>query len=219
MKKLLIVSSVLLLLTIARASDTTDRVASVEKDVLEGRLFIRSEQALNQLMKVAVAELAKKNKAKAETLKTEWETKYRKMYFVYENERDIGDHAPLNKWLAEKYEILEFTLGMDVMKMTRLVDIKTFLYCPPVVFRPCKFPMDSVTIPRIDEYKNHFSYGEKYTGLVPVTTYWVTYAAITFGSSGTFVMVAGLGAMAAEKAMMLISPKLSDKVFKARCGG
>lgn len=218
MNRLLWITVLVFLLTISRASKSVDYAAQTERDVMEGRLFLRSEHALAQLMKVAIAELAKKDKVKAQTLKTEWETKYRAMYFVYETERDIGDHYPLNAWLAQKYNELELILGLDVMRLTRLVDIKTFLYCPQVVFRPCKFPMDNVTIPRIDEYRNHFAYGEVYTGLVPVTAYWVTYAAVTFGSSGTFVYVAGLAGSLAERAVKLISPKLSDRVYTKRCG-
>ena len=106
MSRLLIVSVVLLLVTIANAVTPLTEAKRVETDVLNGRLFIRSQEALNQLMKVAVAELSKKDKTKAETMKREWETRYRAMYFVYETDKDIGDHAPFNKWLAEKYEIL-----------------------------------------------------------------------------------------------------------------
>jgi len=219
MNKLLTVVFLLLVMTLARASTPLQQASRIESDVLEGRLFLRSQQALSTMMKVAIAELERKDPKKSKQLKTEWETKYRQMYFIYETNRDIGDHYPLNKWLSEKYEMLEFTLGMDIMRATRLVDIKTFLHCPQIVFRPCSFPMDSVTIPRIDEYKNHFAYGEKYTGLVPVTTYWVTYAAVTFGTSGTFVFVAGLAGLAAERIMILISPKLSDKVYNRACGG
>lgn len=219
MNKLLLVASVLLVFTVAKAVTPIQEAKNVERDVLEGRLFVRSEHALNSLMRLAIAELKKVDSKKADQMKEEWENKYRRMYFVYETNRDIGDHYALNTWLAEKYEILEFSLGLPLMKATRLIDIKTFLYCPQVVFRPCKFPMDAVTIPRIDEYRNHFAYGEKYTGLVPVTTYWVTYAAVTFGSSGTFVYLAGLAGLAAERIMILVSPKLSDKVYNNACGG
>lgn len=219
MKKLLFVVSLLFVMTLARASTPFDQARQMEDDVLEGRLFLRSEKALNQLMKVAIAELYKQDKKQALILKYEWETKYRAMYFVYETNRDIGDHYPLNKWLAEKYELLELTLGINLMRLTRLVDIKTFLYCPQIVFRPCSFNMDSVEGERIDEYRNHFGYGEKYTGLVPVTTYWVTYAAVTAGSYGTFIYLAGIAGAAAERIMILISPKLSDKVYNRACGG
>lgn len=219
MSKLLFVVYLLFVMTLARASTPLQQARMMKDDVLEDRLFLRSEKALNTLMNVAIAELAKKDQAESQKLKYEWETKYREMYFIYETDRDIGDHYPLNQWLAEKYELLEFVLGIELMRLTRLIDLKTFLYCPQIVFRPCSFDMDSVQGERIDEYRNHFSYGEKYTGLVPVTTYWVTYGAVTAGSSGVFVFFAGIISAAAERIMFLVSPRLSDKVYNMFCEG
>lgn len=219
MNKLFVVTIALLLFTVGRVSTSVDYSAQTGRDAIEGRLFIRSQEALSQLMKVAIAELAKKDKAKAEVMKREWETTYRQKYFVYETFRDIGDHYSLNEWLSKKYFELEVILGAEIMKVTHLDSIVTFLYTPQIVFRPCKFPMDSVTIPRIDEYRNHFAYGKKYTGLFPVTTYWVTYAAVTIGSSGTFVYFAGVISSFAERAAKLMAPKLSDKVYHLNCGG
>lgn len=191
---------------------------NLKKEITEGRLLVNSQRALGQLIKVAVGELnEKKEYEAARSLQFQWDNIYFHLYLQAEG-RDIGDHSPLSKWLAEKYDVLELVLGLDIMRATRLIDLKTFNYTPPVVFNPCTFDMDSVTIDRIDEYRNHFSYGEVYTGLVPVTTYWLAYSVTVFGSTGAFVYFAGLIGMASERIMMLFAPRLSDNIFTKLCG-
>lgn len=198
--------------------------ARFEQDIRSGRLkklADKTDVALNTLIRVAIGELKKRNKIKeAQVLSDEWEYKYRNSFKTYIYSRDIGDHAGLSQWLTEKYRMLELILGKEVCKKTHLSDMHTFNHAIPVVFRPCTFPMDAVTIPRKDEYRNHFSYGEDYYGLTPVVVFWTTYVAVTAASSGTgFVYFSGMIANLAEKAISLVTPGLSDFVFKTACGG
>jgi len=132
--------------------------------------------------------------------------------------RDIGDHKPLIEWLADFYNKLEAILGVSVCKSLHLSDIKTLNYCIPVVFKPCTFLMDQVTITRKDEYRNHFSGGAIYYGLVPVLTYWVIDIPCMVGTSGIAAFLCGPAANAGEYAMYKwLAPKLSDNLFDRVC--
>lgn len=196
--------------------------ARVEQDILNGKLAARTEEAMTNLIGVAYGELRKKgHKYEAETMQNEWYSTYRQMFRNYANAmRDIGDHKPLSQWLADKYTMLEMVLGVTACKQTHLSDIKTFNFTIPVVFRPCTFPMDAIGGERINEYRNHFSEGQTYYGLVPVTTYWVVYGVTTAATmGGGFMFVAGLAGSLAEKLIAVVTPKMSDKVYNKFCGG
>lgn len=198
--------------------------AKIEQDILEGKLADRTQKALGNIIMTAAGELRKKGHSQeASQLESEWFDRYQFDFKVFASGMsswDIGDHKPLSKWLADKYEMLEIILGVEVCKRTHLSDLKTFNFAIPVVFRPCTFSMDAITDPRIDEYRNHFSYGSIYYGLVPVVTYWVVYGVVTASTMGTgFVFIAGAAGALAEKAIALVTPKLSDKVYTKFCGG
>lgn len=207
------------------SASPVQETAKIEADILNGKLAQRTEQALNTIFSVAEGELRKRGHEKeAYDLQMEWADKYRSEFhrFAESMGRDIGDHPDqiFSKWLDDKIDMLIFLLGMDVMKATHLIDLKVFNDTPKIVFRPCTFNMGSITIPRNEEYKNHFSYGEELYGLVPVTTYWVVYGVVTAASSGTgFVFFSGIIASGAEKLISFVTPKLSDTVFHKACGG
>lgn len=196
--------------------------ANLERDIKIGKMAERAEKALGTMLSVAEAELSKRGHARdAQVMDFEWNNQFK---FTFRNfasgmNKDIGDHAGLSQWLTDKYNMIEAVLGKDICKQTHLSDIKTFNHTIPVVFRPCTFPMDSVPGDRISEYRRHFSEGEELYGLVPVTGFWICYAAITFGSSGTFVYFAGILSSIAEKAISFVTPDLSDFVYTKACGG
>ena len=109
-------------------------------------------------------------------------------------------------------------LGVEVCKALHLSDIKTFNFTLPIVFRPCSFPMDAVTITRKAEYRNHFAQGKVYYGLVPVITYWAINAPCMIGTAGLATMLCGPAASIAEWFMgYSIAPWLSDKIFDGVC--
>jgi hypothetical protein len=196
--------------------------AKIESDILNGKLSMRTEKALNFVIITAAAELRKKgHKSEADRMEQEWNGFYRNQFRQYAmgmEMKDIGDHAPLSQWLAEKYELLEAVLGVEVCKKTHLSDLKTLNFTIPVVFRPCTFPMDGLTLARVDEYRNHFSEGQHYYGLAPVTAYWIVYASVAGATMGTgFVFIAGIAGDIAEKLFALITPKLSDTIYKKAC--
>lgn len=198
--------------------------ARLEKDILNGKLAENSEKALDAVINVAANELIKAGYVlEGKSFQSDWYSTYRRDFhnFVFGiSNYDIGDHRPLNQWLADEYEKIEILLGVSVCKSMHLSDIKTINYAVPVVFKPCNFPMDSITIDRKSEYRNHFSRGDVYFGLAPVVSYWVTYIAVTGATMGTgYVFIAGLAGELAENIFVLITPKLSDAVFTKACGG
>lgn len=131
---------------------------------------------------------------------------------------DIGDHAPLSHWLAETYDKIEASLGVGTCKLLHISDIKTFNFAIPVVFRPCSFPMDAVTIDREHEYRNHFCKGGVYYGLIPVTLWWTISIGCWTGTSGVGSFLCAIAASSAEAFMGdVIGPRLSDDIYERVC--
>jgi hypothetical protein len=200
-------------------------VARLEQDILNNKLPDRATYALEILLGRAAKELkARGHKVEADRLLAEWKVKHRRIFYTYAlaTMRDIGDHQALNQWLADKYEMLEIILGVDICKSLHLSDIKTFLYTPPIVFRPSTFPMDNVQGERIDEYRRHFNEGAVYYGLVPVVSYWVIWGACTVGTSGmgAVAMLCGIAGSVGERLLAtFVGPKLSDWVYNKATGG
>jgi len=186
-----------------------------------------TDQALSQLMKVAVARL------RAENFKDEAyqiESIYRIQYDGFLTKmvagniaagRDIGDHKPLIAWLANVMATLERTLGFGTCKALHLTDIDVFNYAIPIVFHPCTFPMDAVTVDRQTEYREHFADSPRYGGgLIPVVVFWVAdivCSAATFGG-GWFFICTPISDLAEWAMQKWIAPKLSDDIFTKSCG-
>lgn len=204
------------------ASRQADSVgAEVDAGGLE-KFADRTDQALNRVVLVALHQMDKKGQHAFATQKEqEWNTHFRG-YLSHRYSAgygDIGDHAPLVKWLADFYDKVEAKLGVTLCKMTHISDIKTFNFCIPVVFHPCTFDMGGVTLSRKDEYRNHFSQGLTYYGLLPVVTYWVADIGCMFGTVGIGALLCGPVAGLAEIACAnTVAPKVSDRVFDRACG-
>lgn len=221
----IIALTLLLCLSInAHAKRTTParEVARFEQDVLDGALPERTQKALNTLLGVAYGELTKRgHHAEAEKMISEWRSTYSEQFLLFASSsaRDIGDHQSWFPWLADKFQMMRFILGDEVMSATHLSDIYVFLYAPPVVFRPCSFSMDLVPGERIDEYRRHFNMGSSFYGLTSVVVYWGVYAAVTAASSGTaFVFISGIVATIGEKLYAnFVGGRLSDWVYNSAC--
>lgn len=193
----------------------------VERDILNGKLADRTEKALDRMFLIAGSELRKRGYiSEAYQLSLEWNETYRTSFRNYAaGMRDIGDHKPLNEWIAEKYQMIELVLGVDVCKAMHLSDIKTLNYAIPVVFRPCSFPMDFVDGERSDEYVRHFNEGAVYFGLFPVVVYWSVYIGCTVGTAGTgFILVCGLAGGLGERLSSIIGDNLGEKIYDRACG-
>lgn len=141
--------------------------------------------------------------------------------------RHIGDHKPLLDFLAKVYDQIEAKLGVQVCKSLHISDIKTLNYCIPVVFHPCTFSLDGLSVDREAEYRRHFAMDDggsadpehSLYGLTSVIVYWVVEGICLTSTSGIGSILCGAGATLAEYFMgHTIAPNLSDKLFVRSCG-
>lgn len=201
-------------------TEKDERIAKeVGRDLEKGgnRIKLRMHNTLDIMMRVAVSELLEKGYIpEAQQLENEWNEW---SYTILAND-DLGDHAPLSKWLATTYQKLEDMLGVWIMEQTHLIDLKVMNYSIPVVFNACTFDMGAITIPRAEEYACHFvAYGKNKDGaFAPVVTWWASYIGCTIGTMGTgFSFVCGAAAEGAKWIMKKhIAPPISKRI-SAKC--
>lgn len=189
------------------------------------KLRSRVDFAMNGALYLAFYELRKKGQvALANQIQNDWEKVYEKTMFRTPSMRDIGDHAPLNKFIADSYDKIEFVLGQSFCISSHIADIKSLNFGIPVVFKPCSFPMDKIIDPRKVEYKRHFCGGvpgdDTYNGVMPVVSYWAVYIGCTAATSGLgFMPVCGLVGGVGEKIIQnFVAPAMSDRIFTRACG-
>ncbi|MGE0172709.1 MAG: hypothetical protein AB7T49_07990 [Oligoflexales bacterium] len=119
---------------------------------------------------------------------------------------DLGDHTPLNDYLAQLYQQLEDVLGPEVISQTRLYDIKVINFGIPVVFDPTMSNGTWNSPTPKQEYALHF---------VPVAgtfAYWAARAACQ--SSGVPRGLCGPASSMSEKLMVeRFAPDLSNQVY------
>ncbi len=177
------------------------------EQIERGELPGRTNAAIDALVRFGAYKLKRNGyKTKAKQLVEQWEGKYSQYlavnaYGVY----DLGDHAPLSKWLADKTAMLELLLGTEVMKLTRLYDLKVINYGLPMVFR---------CLDHVDEVE----YGKHFVPLSGVVIYWTSFFVCVGGTWGTGFMFCGPLAMGAEFiTTKWIAPKLNHKVWTWAC--
>lgn len=131
------------------------------EDFSEGRFAGPVEQALDGVLGKA-AEILESNgySQDARELMGDW-TVFRIRGVL--GSRDLGDHEPLLKWLAELYHKLEERFGEGWLRASHLDDIKIFNFGIPVVFTPASWDLK--------EYKAHF------VPLAGANGFWVSQAA------------------------------------------
>jgi hypothetical protein len=120
----------------------------------------------------------------------------------------VGDHAPMSEYINELYAKLEASLGTDLMRLTRLTDIKTVNYTAPVTFQPRGVKNDKWSM---EEYQLHFV---PFSGVVAYWSVFTACAGITNGVGVvTFVCVVA-GEESRTKIEKEIAPSMSDIVYK-----
>ncbi len=183
-------------------SPRTRRLAAqFEADVKSGRLTQRVDRGLDALIRLAVWKLkVSGHKAEANTLLKEWKEEHWRL-----TARDLGDHAPLSQWLADKYAQLELILGTQVLEALRLDAIKNFNYGIPVTLW-CE---DDVVLL---DYQQHAE------PLMTSAAYWTTYIVCVGGTWGTGFMFCSPIAMGTEwLTENVVAPKLSEPLWKLVC--
>jgi hypothetical protein len=118
-------------------------------DVVLNTVIDRSAQALR----------AEGHWKEANQLMNEWNEQKQSLFLGMEL---IGDHAPLSKWLAEKYQFIAQILGEKRVKKYHLDDIYTVNYAVPVVLKPSQDW-------GVEDYGQHFD------PLAGVLTFWSSY--------------------------------------------
>lgn len=196
--------------------------SEIKKDFENGsmqKLANRTDKALEYMVDRGTNELEKRGfYEEAYQYRHQFDSRFRGVLERSVVTRDIGDHKPLIQWLQDYYDILELALGVETCKALHLSDIKTLNHCIPVVFKPCTFEMDSVTIPRKEEYKNHFAEDDTYYGLMPVVVYWLCDIPCLFATSGVGAMLCGPIASVAEYSVAKwVAPRVSDWIFERAC--
>lgn len=167
------------------------------------------EQALDSLLDKASSALLQEGYIlEAANVKNEW-VQMSAIYF--HNPMSIlklGDHAPLNQWLADTYNMLEGTLGREKCATYHLDDIKSINYGFNVTFHPAGDPATGTAWGKT-EYSEHF---------VPFTTavsYWIGFLACKeFGKSGTAAQFCN-GSLDTFRSTIesYIAPALSDEIY------
>lgn len=137
---------------------------------------------------------------------------YKEYAFIVERTyfipKDLGDHKPLTPWLDEVYVRLENILGPELMKVTRLTDIKIINYAVPVVFQPRGTSEDKWDI---NEYRLHF------VPLAGASAYWAvwgTCVGVTNGVGAVTFICMKVGEESRAKIETEVAPTVSDVVYK-----
>lgn len=196
-------------------SPRTERMAKqYENDIKSGRLAKRSSQALNAIIRLAAYKLNRVgHKKQAKDLIYEWEHRWDGEIVRLAESRGIGDHKPLSKWLADKFDMMEFILGKSICEALRLTDIKTINFSIPIVIS-C---VDNISQ---EEFRSHFvfDYANDYKGLCPVVVYWVSFFSCVGASWGTgFIACAPISTGTEWLALNFVAPKLSEPLWKLSC--
>lgn len=184
------------------SNDNMAEARAFSAQVERGQLKEKTNVALDAMVRFAAWKLNQKGHPKeSKRLLSEWEGRWSVVLLS----RDLGDHRPMSKWLADKYAMLEFTLGKDLCHMLRLDDIKTVNYALPVVFK-CVDNVDE------REYSKHF------IPLCGVVAYWGSLAACTGLTFGTGFFFCGPIAMSVEwLTENVFAPKINGSAWKRAC--
>lgn len=183
----------------------------------------RYDWALDNVMERATAELRKRGyRDLADEADADWNFHYRGFLTRMVLSKDIGDHEPLVQWLSTFYLKVEGLIGRSACKALHISDIHSLNHGIAVVFKPCTFSMDEVTLTRKEEYRQHFngdfSPGGLY-GVIPVLVYWAIDIPCLMGTAGLAAFLCGPAASIGEYATYKwIGPKISDRVFTRACG-
>ena len=206
------VSVVLLDPASGRAADSyvregvTDVVNQFNDSRLSGKMF----DAIENLIDAATEKLRDEgNAALAAEISRDW-LRVAAMNRGQFGTLDLGDHAPLNRWLADTYAKIEARLTPRVCHLFRLDDLKVLNHSIPVVFHPRGWNGDSWDRA---EYRKHFV---PFSGAV---TYWTINGTCKVLTSGLWSWACGtvseIPRFAVEK---WFAPGTSDRVYATATG-
>lgn len=168
----------------------------------------RVEKALQFIFNVAIYKLNEQGfHNEAMQIAKEWKSMSTFYFRDSMHLLDLGDHAPLNEWLAQTYDKIENLLGKFICHLTHIDDIKAINYGFPVSIHPegdlaSQKPWGAL------EYQKHF---------VPFSTavsYWI-------GTLGCSVALNIVGSLICSVGLEIpryvyekfLAPTLSNKIY------
>lgn len=199
-----------------------ETVTATVKDGLNALLRSRNDQAYGQIM---TQEWQTEGVTALATLSTDFEpapaaSLYEPMGlmgFAPDAARDLGDHAPLFKFLGKLYDGLRDRMGNAFIRQGLIGDAYTVTYALPVVFTPRKgqWKQEYAANKQWIEYRRHF------IPLTGIATYYAADLACKhFGAQ--YGVPAQICGMAADKLKTLmgryVTPKISDFTFNLANG-
>ena len=212
--------SLFCLFTTAAGSHDQDKAVTAAKMFAEKNQRLEafaedSDKALDAMVKIAARELRRRGYGDdAEVMEGEFTDRFKGSLaasFKF-SALGLGDHRPLSRWLAEQYDKLEDRLGPQVMRMTRLSDLKTFNFAIPVVFNPTGDPYESPVVEwGADEYRLHFV---PFAGAVGFWTSWLGCSAASWGAGAVTYACSYVGWAVEWIIMKRVAPKWSDKIYQ-----
>lgn len=225
MKKLMLLFFVCI--SLPAFSTPSSVVTEVESHTMKDKEFSYLKKiidsGMNRALEKAVDALNEKGEYRlSQEIANEWSYLFHKTLF--NDDRDIGDHAGISTWINDTYRKIELVLGREFCVESHIAAMLTF-NSANVVIKPCTFPMDSVPGERTDEYRRHFAgqsmiSDSKYNGVVPEAAYFVMEIACLAGTSGIGSFACSMAAGIVEKMMALfVAPQLSDFIYNKSCGG
>jgi hypothetical protein len=187
-------------------SNAKATVGSVKQDLRNGRIVKRLHITLDVLIRTACKQLVVSgHSSEAQEILDGWESQW-SHYVSRITPRDLGDHAPLSKWLSVIYIVLDTLLTTTVMENLHLDDIHILNYAIPVVFSPCDPEWDK------REYKLHF------VPFAGVVTYWAVWAGcITLSQGATVSLCTTIGSTSECLMKTLPAGLLSNLTYNIFC--
>lgn len=184
---------------------TERMVTSITRGIETGQLALRTNHALDTIIHLAVWKLRRNGfTTEADDLEADWMTNW---FGAIIRVRDLGDYAPLSKWLSEVYLKIADLLGPEVVKWLHFDDIQIINYSIPVIFRPCNEQWDR------SEYQMHF------VPFAGVITYWSVYLSCGIGTAGigSVFFCSPLGMLGEHLMERFAAPPLSNVIWDAAC--
>lgn len=129
------------------------------------QIRVQVQKALDVLVRTAVLAVAERGEtAQAQEIERQWLTMGPTLLDYTER---LGDHRPLNAWLATTYRTLEIILGPTNMQAMHLDDINVVNYALPVVVAP-------------HQNWGEAEYGRHFIPLAGVVAFWASYGACMY---------------------------------------
>jgi hypothetical protein len=207
------VTSVLVSTTAARATEefVKKEVSGIVTDFNDSRLADKMFGSIERLLASANEKLQKEgHSALAQQIASEW-AQVASLNAGQFGTLDLGDHEPLNRWLARTYDKIESKLGKRLMHWLRYDDLKVFNYGIPVVFNPKGKGSESWDMV---EYGKHFV---PFSGAV---TYWTVNGACSVVAPGLWSYACGMVSEGPRYAVeKWVAPLISNRVYRVANGG